>query len=234
MKLVKVMAVAAVTATVSLMASTGFAANMQLKDKTDRTSYAMGLETGMALKSHDAQINAAAFSQGLTDGLQGNKPLMSKDQVTKTLRDFQQDSLKKMQKKLGELAQKNLQAGTSFLAANKKKPGVITLSNGLQYKILTAGKGAKPTANDKVTVQYEGKTIAGKVFDSSYQRGKPATFPVNGVIPGWTQALQMMKPGATWMVYIPAKLAYGERGVPGVIEPNSTLIFKVHLVKVNS
>ncbi len=234
MKLVKVMAVAAVTATVGLMANSALAANMQLKNKTDRTSYAMGLETGMALKTHDAKINPNAFSKGLTDGLQGSKPLMSKDQVTKSLRDFQQESMKKMQKKLGELAKKNLQAGTSFLASNKKKAGVITLSNGLQYKILTPGKGSKPTAKDKVTVDYEGKTIAGKVFDSSYQRGKPATFPVNGVIPGWTQALQMMKPGATWMVYIPAKLAYGERGVPGVIEPNSTLIFKVHLLKVNA
>lgn len=232
MKLSKVLAVAAVTSTVALMANTGFAA-MQLKNKTDRTSYAMGLETGMALKSHDAKVNPKAFAQGLTDGVKGNKPLMSKDEVTKTLRDFQQESIKKMQQKMGALAKQNKQAGVAFLAANKKKPGVVTLANGLQYKIIKPGTGAKPTAKDKVTVDYEGKLISGKVFDSSYKRGKPAVFPVNGVIPGWTQALQMMKSGATWMVYIPAKLAYGERGVPGVIEPNSTLIFKVHLVKVN-
>lgn len=232
MKFSKVIAVAAVTSTIAVMANTGLAA-MQLKDKTDRTSYAMGLETGMALKSHGAQVNPKAFAQGLTDGVQGNKPLMSKDEVTKTLRDFQQESIKKMQQKMGALAKKNMQVGKAFLAANKKKPGVVTLSNGLQYKIIKPGTGSKPTAKDKVTVDYEGKLISGKVFDSSYKRGKPAVFPVNGVIPGWTQALQMMKSGATWMVYIPAKLAYGERGVPGVIEPNSTLIFKVHLVKVN-
>ncbi|MDF1797082.1 MAG: FKBP-type peptidyl-prolyl cis-trans isomerase [Coxiellaceae bacterium] len=232
MKLVKVVAIATVVATVSMTAQA--AATMKLTNKTDKTSYAMGLETGMALKSHQAKINPAAFSQGLTDGINGNKPLMTKAEVTSTLRAFQQESIKKMQKKMGELAKVNMKAGQKYLAANKAKSGVVTLPNGLQYKVLTPGKGAKPKAKDKVTVNYEGKLIGGKVFDSSYKRGKPAQFPVSGVIPGWTQALQMMKTGATWMVYIPPNLAYGVRGVPGVIGPNQTLIFKVNLVKINS
>ncbi len=231
MKFVKVVAIAAVAASVSMTAN---AASMKLNNQVDRTSYAMGLETGMALKSHDAKINPDAFAQGLSDGVKGGKPLMSKAEVTKTLHAFQQESIKKMQKKMGELAQKNLKAGQKYLAANKAKPGVVTLPNGLQYKVITPGKGKKPSAKDKVTVNYEGKLIDGKVFDSSYKRGKPAQFPVNGVIPGWTQALQLMKTGATWMVYIPAKLAYGARGVPGVIEPNQTLVFKVNLIKINS
>jgi len=126
----------------------------------------------------------------------------------------------------------------AFLAENQKKPGVVTLPNGLQYKEITPGKGASPTDSDTVVVEYVGTLINGKQFDSSYDRGQPATFPVSAVIPGWTQALKLMKPGATWELYIPAELAYGEQGVPGnpgqppVIGPNQALIFKVHLVKV--
>lgn len=233
MKFEKILTVAAVTAAIGFVANTATAAT-SLKNKVDRTSYAMGLETGMALKEHGANINAAAFSQGLVDGTQGNKPQMTKAEVNKTLQEFQQESMKKVQKKMGELAKVNAVSGQKFLAANKAKAGVVTLKNGLQYKVLTKGTGAKPTAKDTVTVDYEGKLVNGKVFDSSYQRGKSASFPVGGVIAGWTQALQLMKTGATWMVYIPANLAYGERGVPGVIEPNSTLIFKVHLVKIGA
>ncbi len=128
----------------------------------------------------------------------------------------------------------NLTAGDAFLAANKKKPGVVTLADGLQYKILKAGKGAKPTATDTVTVNYAGRLVNGTEFDSSYKRGEPTSFPVNGVIPGWTEALQLMTPGSTWELYIPASLAYGERGAPPSIGPNETLIFKVELIKVQS
>jgi len=125
--------------------------------------------------------------------------------------------------------QNNQQA---FLETNKKKPGVITLPSGLQYKVITAGKGAKPSANDVVTVNYAGKLIDGTEFDSSYKRGQPATFPVGGVIPGWVEALQLMKAGSTWELYIPSSLAYGEQGAPPVIGPNQTLIFKVELLDV--
>lgn len=123
-------------------------------------------------------------------------------------------------------------AGDAFLAANKAKPGVVTTSSGLQYKVLTPGNGQKPTATDVVTVDYAGTLINGKEFDSSYKRGEPATFPVNGVIPGWTEALQLMNKGSTWELYIPASLAYGDQGAPPVIGPNETLVFKVHLIDV--
>lgn len=137
------------------------------------------------------------------------------------------------------VAASNQTASAAFLAANQKKPGVVTLPNGLQYKEITPGKGTSPTDNDTVVVEYVGTLIDGTKFDSSYDRGQPATFQVAAVIPGWTQALKLMKPGATWELYIPSALAYGEQGVPGnvgqppVIGPNQALIFKVHLVSVN-
>jgi FKBP-type peptidyl-prolyl cis-trans isomerase FklB len=123
--------------------------------------------------------------------------------------------------------------GDAFLTANKNKPGVVTLPDGLQYKIITEGNGPKPSATDSVTVHYAGTLINGTEFDSSYKRGEPATFPLNAVIPGWTEALQLMKVGSTWELYIPAKLAYGEQGAPPSIGPNETLIFKVNLISIN-
>lgn len=122
--------------------------------------------------------------------------------------------------------------GNAFLMINKNKKSIVTLPSGLQYEVITQGKGKKPTKDDMVTVDYEGKLINGEVFDSSYKRGQPATFPVSGVIPGWTEALQLMNEGSTWMLYIPANLAYGEAGAGGAIGPNETLIFKVHLINV--
>lgn len=128
---------------------------------------------------------------------------------------------------------KNKTAGDAFLAANKLKPGVVTLPDGLQYKVIKDGTGPKPTASDTVKVNYAGTLIDGTEFDSSYKRGQPASFPVNGVIPGWTEALQLMKVGSTWELYIPASLAYGANGAPPIIGPNQTLIFKVELLDVN-
>ncbi len=130
-------------------------------------------------------------------------------------------------------AMQNQTTSAAFLLANQKKPGVTTLSNGLQYKIIEPGQGVSPTDNDTVVVDYQGTLPDGTEFDSSYKRGQPATFPVAAVIPGWTQALKMMKPGATWELYIPATLAYGDQGAPPVIGPNQALVFKVHLIKVN-
>lgn len=130
------------------------------------------------------------------------------------------------------VTEQNKTAGENFLNENKSKSGVVTLEDGLQYKILSEGKGAKPTLNDIVTVNYEGRLVDGTVFDSSYKRGQPATFQVSGVIPGWTEALQMMPVGSTWELYIPAALAYGRDGMPPVIGPNETLIFKVNLISV--
>lgn len=129
-------------------------------------------------------------------------------------------------------ADQNRQAGDAFLASNKNQPGVVTMPSGLQYKVIEAGNGAKPGKNDVVTVDYEGKHLDGKIFDSSYQRGQSATFPVSGVIPGWQEALQLMNTGATYELYIPANLAYGERGAAGAIGPNEALLFKVHLISI--
>ncbi|OGT28509.1 MAG: hypothetical protein A2624_00855 [Gammaproteobacteria bacterium RIFCSPHIGHO2_01_FULL_42_8] len=148
------------------------------------------------------------------------------------LSNMQQEVTAHMQQKQTELSEKNQQAGQLFLTANAKKPGVITTPSGLEYQILNAGSGVSPTANDTVTVNYEGSLIDGSVFDSSYQRGQPATFKVGDVIPGWQEALQLMKAGDTWMLYIPAKLAYGNTGSPGAIGPNETLVFKVNLISV--
>ncbi len=130
------------------------------------------------------------------------------------------------------VADTNKQAGEAFMEANKHKPKIVTLPSGLQYEIITAGTGKKPSKDSTVTVDYEGRLINGQVFDSSYQRGQPATFPVTGVIPGWQEALPLMNTGATWMLYIPAELAYGERGAGGVIGPNQPLVFKVHLISI--
>jgi FKBP-type peptidyl-prolyl cis-trans isomerase FklB len=124
--------------------------------------------------------------------------------------------------------------GEAFLLANKTKPGVVALPDGLQYKVIVAGTGAMPVDGDVVTVDYEGKLVNGTEFDSSYKRGEPASFPVNGVIAGWTEALKLMKTGSTWELYIPASLAYGEQGAPPAIGPNETLIFKVHLISINN
>jgi FKBP-type peptidyl-prolyl cis-trans isomerase FklB len=130
------------------------------------------------------------------------------------------------------IADENAKAGAAFLAENKNKAGVVTLADGLQYKIVASGLGKKPSKDDTVTVDYEGKFINGEIFDSSYKRGEPVSFPVSAVIPGWTEALQLMNTGSTWVLYIPASLAYGERGMPSAIGPNETLIFKVHLISV--
>jgi len=203
-----------------------------LKTRKDRLSYAIGVETGKAFKTHGVKISPSAFSAGIRDVTYGRKLQLSQAKIRRVLASFRKQSLAKLQAKMEKFSEKNKQLGAIFLVANKKKSGVITTTSGLQYKILTKGKGSSPTKNDTVTVNYEGKLIGGKVFDSSYARGKPVSFPVAGVIPGWQEALTLMKPGATWMLYIPSDLAYGERGAPGDIGPNETLIFKVNLISI--
>lgn len=204
-----------------------------LSTPQDKLSYALGVETGKAFKTHGVQITSSTFSQGLEDGLQGNKPLLSDEEVQKVISNFQQQTLAKMQQQMKDSADKNQKEESDFLSANKSKSGMVTTASGLQYKIVNEGSGTVPTDSDMVTVDYEGKLLNGKVFDSSYQRGKPASFPVNAVIAGWQEALKLMKPGATWELYIPSKLAYGEQGAGGIIGPNEMLIFKVHLISVN-
>ncbi len=200
-------------------------------DKKD-LGYAMGYQTAKALVAHKVPVDTSAFNQGMQDGLKGKPTQMTEKQIQTTISTFQQQAIKKMQAKIAQQGTLNDKKQQAFLLKNKSVKGVKVLASGLQYKIITAGKGPQPTAKDIVTVNYEGKLLNGKVFDSSYKRGKPASFPVDAVIKGWQQALLMMHQGATWNLYIPSSLAYGKFGAPGAIGPNELLIFKVQLLKI--
>ncbi len=216
-----------------LVASTAFAAtnaDINLNNKQAKLSYALGVNLGNNFKKMGMPIKANIVAQGIRDALAGQAKLDSK-QINAVVVNFQKEMIAKRMKKFKAKADTNGQAGQMFLAANKDKAGIKTLADGLQYKIIKAGTGSSPTVNDTVKVNYEGMTVDGKVFDSSYKRGKPVSFKVNQVIPAWTQALQKMRVGATWMVYAPAKLAYGKTGI-GPIGPNQTLIFKIELLSI--
>ena len=204
----------------------------QLKDKKDKVSYAIGLDVGNAMKKQSIDINTDIFMMGLKDALAGGKKLMSDEEIRETMTAFSHEMAEKQKENMKKLAEKNKQEGDAFLAENKKKEGVKTLESGLQYKIITEGAGKTPKAGDTVTVNYRGTLIDGTEFDSSYKRGQPATFPVSGVIKGWTEALQLMKEGAKWQLFIPANLAYGDKGAGGTIGPNAVLIFEVELISV--
>lgn len=201
---------------------------------TDKVSYAIGYRTGQAMRQRQVNINPTVFAKALKAGLDGTKPAMTNPEMLSVLKDMQKQMLAKMKAKMTAIAQKNSEQGKSFLAKNANKTGIKTMKSGLQYKVLLPGKGQSPTLNDKVTVNYEGTFINGKVFDSSYKRGKPITFKVSNVIKGWQEALTHMKPGATWMLYIPSNLAYGQHGSFNGIGPNQTLIFKVNLISVKN
>lgn len=202
-------------------------------NQQEKFSYIIGYNLGNNFKHQGVQVDAKKVLAGLNDGLTGATAAISPVEQQKIMKQFQDMLAAKMQQQNKNVAMKNLKIGNAFLAQNAKKTGVKTTASGLQYRVITKGKGAKPIDNSKVTVDYQGSLINGKVFDSSYKRGTPATFPVDGVIPGWTEALKMMREGATWMLYIPANLAYGEHGAGQLIPPNSVLIFKVHLISVN-
>jgi len=200
--------------------------------KEDKISYSIGVDIGTSMKRQGLELNADQLAAGLKDSLSGGKTKLSADEVKKILTDYQQELQAKAQEHEQMLAEKNKKDGEAFLAENKKKPGVKTLPSGLQYKVITDGKGPIPKASDTVTTNYKGTLIDGTEFDSSYKRGEPATFPVSGVIKGWTEALQLMKVGSKWELYVPADLAYGPRGAGQVIGPNSTLVFEVELVSI--
>ena len=202
-----------------------------LKTELDKVSYIIGTQIARNFKSQDIEINLEPLMWGLKDVL-GGKPLaLSQDEIQQVFAGFQQRMKAKQAAKMAEQAAKNLAEGKAFLDANKAKEGVKVLPSGLQYKVITEGTGATPTADDKVKTHYRGTLIDGTEFDSSYKRNQPAEFAVKGVIKGWTEALQLMKEGAKWELYVPADLAYGERGRPG-IPPNSTLIFEIELLEV--
>ncbi len=203
-----------------------------LKDMKDKISYSIGLNIGRDFKENGMDIDADVLARGIRDVFAGGELLMTDQEIQETLMAFQQEAVAKQQEKMTAVAAENLKAGEAFLAENGKKEGVVTLPSGLQYKIISEGSGKSPAAEDTVTVNYRGTLVDGTEFDSSYKRGEPATFPVNGVIAGWTEALQLMKEGAKWELYIPSSLAYGERGAGRVIGPGSALVFEVELLKV--
>jgi FKBP-type peptidyl-prolyl cis-trans isomerase FklB len=205
----------------------------EIRDENDRISYSIGHQIGGDFKRQGVDLKPDLVVQGIQDALKGDKPRMTPEEMNKTLVELKRKVTAAQQEERKMAAEKSRAEGEAFLAENAKKEGVVTLPSGLQYKILKDGAGASPQATDNVTVHYRGTLIDGTEFDSSHKRNQPATFRVSGVIRGWTEALQRMKPGAKWRLFIPAKLAYGERGTGSAIPPNSALIFEVELLKVN-
>ena len=206
-----------------------------LDSQQDKLSYSFGQNIGNSLKQQKIELNLDLLMKGIQDAVADKKSLLTAEEMQAVLKEFQKERFAKLAEERKALAETNLKEGEAFLTANKDKEGVITLPSGLQYKVITQGTGKTPKATDQVTTHYRGTLIDGTEFDSSYKRGKPATFAVNQVIPGWTEALQLMKEGDKWQLFIPAKLGYGERGVPGgKIGPNATLIFDIELISVNS
>jgi len=198
------------------------------KDQKDKFSYSIGLNIGANLSKQKIEINPEMVTAGIKDAIAG-KPQLTQDQVKEVMTTFEKD-MEQKQKAAGE---KNAADGAKFLEENKKKAGVKTTSSGLQYKVIKEGNGPEPKATDIVTVNYRGTLIDGKTeFDSSYKRGEPATFPLNGVIKGWTEGVQLMKVGSKFQLFIPPQLAYGDRAVGPDITPNSTLIFDVELLEI--
>jgi FKBP-type peptidyl-prolyl cis-trans isomerase len=198
-----------------------------------KSSYAIGMNLGAGLRRQEIDVDSAALIQGMKDSLAGGKTLMTEEEATAVLTKLRTEMQAKQQAKAKAEEANNKKEGEAFLAANKTKEGVVTLPSGLQYKVITQGSGPKPTASDTVTCNYRGTLINGSEFDSSYKRNEPASFPVSGVIKGWTEALQLMNVGSKWQLFIPADLAYGARGTPGgPIGPDSTLIFEVELLSI--
>jgi FKBP-type peptidyl-prolyl cis-trans isomerase FklB len=202
--------------------------------KTDKVSYAIGMNFARQFKSQNIEINPEALYEAVKAIVSGNTPAMTEEQMASTLRDFETEMQEKMQGEMKKAASDNIQKGKNWLAENKKRKGVVELPSGLQYEVIKQGTGKSPGAESQVTTHYVGTLIDGTKFDSSVDRGEPATFPVNGVIKGWTEALQLMKPGAKWKLFIPSSLAYGDAGSPPSIGPGETLIFEVELISVKN
>jgi FKBP-type peptidyl-prolyl cis-trans isomerase len=202
-----------------------------LKTPKDKLSYIIGVQIGTDLKSQSVDVDPVIVNRGLQDSISGKALLIGDQEAKEIIAAYQKERAGKMAEEKKKLGEKNKVEGAAFLTENKKKEGVKTLPSGLQYKVIKEGTGKTPKATDTVVTQYKGTLIDGKEFDSSYKRGEPATFPVTGVIRGWTEALQLMKEGSTWQLVVPPELAYGEQGA-GPIGPNATLIFEVELVSV--
>lgn len=204
----------------------------ELTTKTAKLSYSIGADLGKNFKTQNIELDPKVFMSGLNDGLNNNTLKMTEPQMKEALDNLKKDLIARRNAEFKTKQASNKAQGEAFLKNNKTKEGVKTTESGLQYKVIKKGSGAKPAKNDMVEVEYTGTTVDGKVFDSTKKSGKPAKFQVSRVIPGWTEALQMMPAGSVWEIYVPADLAYGPRNVGGPIGPNSALIFKVNLLSV--
>jgi len=224
-------------ATLALFAGQAVAEEKKAEmSEKEKLSYSLGYTQGAGMggffKAQSVDVDNNIIVNGFKDGVTGVKAPMTEQEMKDIMANFQKNMAAKRAEAMKEAGDKNKKAGEAFLAENKKNKGVVTLPDGLQYKILKEGKGNKPTATDKVKVNYKGTLIDGSEFDSSYKRGEPAVFQADKVIAGWTEALQLMKEGSKWEVYIPSNLAYGERGAGPLIGPNSTLIFEIELLSI--
>ena len=223
--------VAAVVSVGLLFGVSSAADKLDLKDQKEKESYSLGYQFGQNMKAQGVELNLEVYTSGIQDALRGANPTLSQEEIQKTLSDLQKRVMTAQQKDLKGKADKNLADSKVFMEENKKKEGVKTLPSGLQYKILAEGSGKTPKATDEITVNYKGSLVDGSEFDNSYKRGVPASFRLDKVIRGWTEALQLMKEGSKWQLFIPPELGYGERGA-GPVPPNSALIFEVELISV--
>jgi len=221
----------AAAAALLLAGHAGAADTPTLENQKDKISYSIGVDIGNNLKKQSIDVDADLLARGVKDSVAGGETLLSPEEVRETLISLQKELREKGQERIRQATEKNRKEGEAFLAENKAKEGVVSLPSGLQYKVLQTGTGPSPKETDTVEANYRGTLIDGTEFDSSYKRGQAAVFPVNGVIAGWTEALQLMKVGDKWQLFIPPNLAYGERGA-GPIGPNATLIFDVELVSI--
>jgi FKBP-type peptidyl-prolyl cis-trans isomerase FklB len=207
-------------------------APMELKTQKDKASYSIGVSIGKNLKDQKVEINTDILVKGLLDAYTGAKTQLTEKEMGDVLTQFQQEIMAKAQEEAAKKGGENKSKGEKFLAENKNKPGVKTTPSGLQYSVISEGTGPKPTASSTVKVHYTGKLIDGTTFDSSVDRGEPVEFPLNGVIKGWTEGVQLMSKGAKYKFYIPSELAYGDRGAGNAIGPNETLVFEVELLDI--
>jgi FKBP-type peptidyl-prolyl cis-trans isomerase FklB len=216
-----------------VFASAAFAQNKpSIKTDKEKISYVLGFDAGARFPKDSVDVDSKAYAAGFADGLARAKPVMGEAELQKVLADFQQQMRTKLAAAVQQAATENKKKGDAYLAENKKQRGVVALPSGLQYKVLKEGKGAKPKATDTVSVNYRGTLTDGTEFDSSAKHGGPVEFPVNQVIPGWTEAMQLMPVGAKWQLVIPPDLAYGMQGRGEHIGPNSTLVFEVELLDI--
>jgi FKBP-type peptidyl-prolyl cis-trans isomerase len=207
-------------------------APMELKTQKDKASYSIGVSIGKNLKDQKVEINTDILVKGLLDAYTGAKTQLTEKEMGDVLTQFQQEIMAKAQEEAAKKGGENKSKGEKFLADNKNKPGVKTTPSGLQYTVISEGTGPKPTASSTVKVHYTGKLIDGTTFDSSVDRGEPIEFPLNGVIKGWTEGVQLMSKGSKYKFFIPSDLAYGDRGAGNAIGPNETLVFEVELLDI--